>query len=76
MTTRSTRSDLFGISAALILLLGFGLIVALAVDPNPPPARVPACAEDELIVGSGDYDGDTGYWSGYACVHLDELITP
>ena len=47
---------------------------------NPRPARgkakapvarpIPACLEDELIVGRGDYNGD-GFWTRYECVAFD-----
>lgn len=32
---------------------------------------VPACQEDEVVVGRGDFKG--GYWSAYGCETLDDV---
>lgn len=65
MTTqqRCERFDL--VLVACLLALGF----AFGVWTQP---RVPACAEDTVIVGTGDFEH--GHWTTYTCgPALDDL---
>lgn len=54
------------------VLLGLLLIACLVTIPRvevAPP--VPACQEDQLILGAGDYAG--GYWTVYTCINLEGI---
>lgn len=46
-------------------------LLALPHAAEPGPRVVPACEEDEVIVGTGDFAG--GYWTGYQCVNFEEV---
>lgn len=78
--------DKMAILAGGILLFGVGLMlgnvseahdevtqdlekVASSVSQEP---TVPACQEDEIVVGHGDFK-PTGYWNGYGCEALDDV---
>ena len=50
---------------ATIALLG---IVSSVLAPAP---QIPLCQEDEIIVGTGDFDGT--YWEEYQCVAADDF---
>ena len=45
------------------LLVAAILLTAVALLALPP--RIPACEEDAVIVGIGDFEA--GRWSGYEC---------
>ena len=60
--TNLTAGVLLGVTATLLAVWLAGVSVT----------QVPACQEDEVVVGLGDYSNGT--WSaGYACVALDDL---
>lgn len=54
--------------------LALQLLFALAATfGGLEPSRViPACEEDQVIVGFGDIAA--GYWTRYECVAVDEIV--
>lgn len=56
----------------ICLLAGLGLssIVRSVIDYYiPPPSRIPLCLyAPDVIIGSGEYNPETGFWSEYDCV--------
>lgn len=56
------------LAAALLLgALALGAANIAGPDASPAPAGpvVPACAEDSVLLGTGDFEA--GYWTGYEC---------
>lgn len=55
---------------AIVLLIGAFLGQTLAEG-------VPACVEDEIVVGHGNFERDSesslGHWEDYQCGHPDNL---
>ena len=45
--------------------------VAVSLDNDQP--TIPQCAEDDIIVGTGDYQD--GEWEGYDCSHADLIFS-
>jgi hypothetical protein len=45
------------------------LLATIAVMPSA--VIVPACQEDEVLVGQGDFRA--GYWDAYHCVNFEEV---
>lgn len=60
-----------------LVVLGLIALIALALSVNAmlvldTAPTVPACAEDEVIVGVGDFH-PSGLWDAYRCEHPDNL---
>ena len=56
---------------AVAMVAGVALVVGVnAVCTDRSPA-IPKCAEDDIIVGTGNYSN--GQWEGYTCSHPDIL---
>ncbi len=64
------------IIGVFIVLFALLLVTAVLIDNDDSAGSVdsiPACQEDEVVVGNGDFS--SGYWSNYECVPAD-LINP
>lgn len=57
---------------ALGIIVGSLLVSPVAAHTKAPHGHVPACHEDEVVQGRGDFHS-TGYWDRYVCVHPDSL---
>lgn len=68
MKSPFTRPWFFMLGLALGSL---GMSLALATTLEPVTPGVPACQEDEVIVGVGNFDGD--FWDEYRCAHPDRF---
>lgn len=55
----------------LAIILGWLALMWVVVGAMDQPPTVPACQEDEVVVGVGDFDN--GYWSGYECRNFEEV---
>lgn len=52
--------------ASLFLIVSFWLWGAINYKPKP---KMPQCPyPDDVIIGNGEYDSDSLYWSEYHCV--------
>ena len=58
------------LSTALLLIAGALAFLLLLDDYATRSPSVPACREDELVLGRGDFTHD-GYWNDYVCVPAD-----
>lgn len=67
-------------TAALAAVILWGALLLAMVGgrvrgPVPPVPRIPACAEDTVIVGTGDYAH--GRWTAYVCGPArDDMVRP
>ena len=69
-TVPSAKSTFILAGVALFWL--FVIMVGVGIVEGRNFHNAPSCQEDELIVGVGDFD--SGYWSEYLCIHLDNII--
>ena len=60
---RFTESLVGGFLAAAVFVLALSLAI-LAIDAQP---YIPRCMEDAVLLGVGDFHGDTGRWDSYRC---------
>ena len=63
------RFDPLRVAAFILLSLALIASIAWLIDSQPYP--VPACQEDEVIVGYGEFDN--GYSDKYRCVNFEEV---
>lgn len=54
----------------ILCVLGLSSIVRSVVDYFiTPPPRIPLCLyAPDVIIGNGEYNRETGFWSEYHCV--------
>ena len=68
----------FYVATGLMWVGGFATAAILCEGSLVAPAlghhagRVPACAEDEMVAGRGDFEH--GKWTRYVCVHPDDVV--
>ena len=72
----STNISKVIVLCTFLLILGSSIIYEEAKRDyldNTTTEEVPACNEDEVITGSGDF-GPDGYWEEYRCENPDTLF--
>jgi hypothetical protein len=68
-----TNAKRIGLAVVIAAALGLAAMPNVEAAGEETRPRVPRCAEDELIVGRGDYSGTSGTWSRYECAHIDDI---
>lgn len=64
----------FYVATGVMWLGGFATAFFLCQDGAIAhhSGRVPACAEDEMVQGEGNFEH--GKWTRYVCVHPDDVV--
>ena len=57
----------------VIVALTAGIVLGIWGDraAHPLAGRIPSCAEDEVVIGAGDFAD--GRWDLYLCMHPDRI---
>ena len=71
------RPTIYILAGVAGFFIGFTAVMAVAtsIDEDPTVVTLPynmQCEEDELILGTGDFDGVS--WDEYNCVVIDDLV--
>lgn len=67
------RKDVVAVGLALLTWLVLWSVVMVNVADAGHSGGVPACEEDELVAGRGNFEH--GKWSRYVCVHPDDITS-
>ena len=59
--------------AAVLLAVVAAFAAGASTHPQARGA-IPACQEDEVVVGYGDFRGPVKGWERYGCSPLDDLL--
>jgi hypothetical protein len=46
----------------------------LSICPTPVRPTIPACQEDEIVTGLGEFNGAERGWTSYECQNLDDFV--
>lgn len=69
LETDLTERQLLKMAWRLALIVLISTSAGAAIGYYWGPSRIPRCTyAPDVIIGNGEYDSDTGYWSEYDCI--------